>query len=114
MQPTKLARRFLEDNSKLDPKKKHKYDKKYNKAKEDPKKAYYKPIKSRIACEIQIISADGIAYPEADSSFDPSKIVKRAIRVGLYYTTKKKYLANTVQINAKWKENQENIWTIPK
>ena len=52
MQPTKLARRFIVDMTKWDKKKKEKADKKYNKAREDHKKAYYKPIKSKIACEI--------------------------------------------------------------
>lgn len=100
MQPSKKGRWLFEDKSKFKnsreiTKSDNKKLAKYDKANKDDSKAYYKKVKNKIACEISIISADGIAYPDPTSSFDPSKIVKRAIRVGLYKSDKKKFIANT-------------------
>ena len=47
----------------------------------------------------------------ANSQFDRSQIVKRAVRVALYDTTKKEYIANSVQVNAIYRQDQaEDIW----
>ena len=40
--------------------------------------------------------AEGVPLPKAGSGFDRSQIVKRAIRVGLFDTSKKDFIYNAI------------------
>lgn len=49
--------------------------------------------------------------PNPGQGFDRSQIVKRAVRIGLYDTVKKDFIINAVQVNAQYKEEDEDIWS---
>jgi hypothetical protein len=70
-----------------------------------------RPIESSTACEISIVQADGVPLPK-NEKFDRQAIVKRSIRVGLYDSYAKKYLANTAQVICSWTPDSEDVWKV--
>ena len=61
-----------------------------------------RPIDSQYGCEITLDSAQGIPLPNNGKDFDRNNIVKRAVRIGVFNSTKKEYFANAVQVEASW------------
>jgi len=41
-------------------------------------------------------------------------IVKRAVRIGIFNAAKKDYLANAVQVEARWEASAEDKWLFNK
>lgn len=62
--------------------------------------------------------AEGIPLPPTNTSnhkqFDRNMIVKRAVRIGIFNSETKDYIANAVQVEANWAASAEDKWTFSK
>ena len=82
---------------------------------QDPKnKPKIRPIPSVNSCEISLESAQGIPQPKDSEEFHRDMIMKRAVRVGIFNSATKDYIANAVQVQADLQKNTEDKWVFPK
>lgn len=62
--------------------------------------------------------AEGIPLPPTNTSnhkqFDRKMIMKRAVRIGIFNSETKDYIANAVQVEANWAASAEDKWTFSK
>jgi len=52
--------------------------------------------------------------PPNSSEFDRSMIVKRAVRIGIFDSKKKDFIANAIQVEANWQASSEDKWIFSK
>lgn len=73
-----------------------------------------RPIATQYGCEITLESASGIPLPPTSPEFDRANIKKRAVRIGIFDSSKKEYFANACQVEARWEQNAEDKWLFSK
>lgn len=69
-----------------------------------------RPIPTLVGCEITLDSAQGILLPVDSGDFKRVNITKRAIRIGIFDTVKKEYIANAIQVEANWQASAGDKW----
>ena len=73
-----------------------------------------RPIPTLVGCEITLDSAQGILLPPDSGDFKRANITKRAIRIGIFDTVKKEYIANAIQVEANWQASAADKWQFVK
>lgn len=73
-----------------------------------------RPAATQLGCEIAVEWAAGIPLPQNSADFDRNMIKMRAVRIGIFDSARREYLANAVQIEAKLQANTEDKWVFAK
>ena len=73
-----------------------------------------RPLASLLGCEITLENATGILLPQNSQDFKRENIMKRAVRIGIFDSVKKEYIANAVQVEATRQDNAADKWNFAK
>lgn len=69
-----------------------------------------RPMQTSLGAEIFLEFAEGVPLPADSSNFKRDSVIKRVVRIGLFDASKRDFIANSVQIDAKWSAAQEDKW----